>query len=399
MSDFIASLFSKATAIRVLCKNEPVVIYGAGGTGLRVFHALSKQGHKPLAFIDQCANIKSVEGVPVLALADPALPRNATVIVAVFNRERNARYIDIKGRLESAGFTSIISFEQFYLSNPNNVKGSFFWLSDTAYLMSRLDEVKRVDALWADPLSQALYRGQLLYRLTGDQSLLHIPDSDAQYLPRDVPMLPGPYRFIDVGAFDGDSLDALSRQGTTFESILAFEPDMTNFQALVKRIRSHGPYAPQTCLIPCGVGRTCARVPFVQDGTESAKAASPQSATGRGGSKVPIVSLDEMTFGFRPTYIKFDVEGFEEEALYGMKRTIEADRPMLAISVYHRPCDLFQIPLLLASWGIPADFYLRSHGEHAFDTILYVIPHKEKGYVPAINHSVEDEHRKLFAQR
>ena len=89
-----------------------------------------------------------------------------------------------------------------------------------------------------------------------------------------------------------------------------------------------------------------------------------------------MVSLDEILFGFHPNYIKFDVEGFEEEALCGMKKTILDNRPMLAVSVYHRPEDIFSLPLLLSSWNYPADFYLRMHMEHTFDTVLYVIPQR-----------------------
>jgi FkbM family methyltransferase len=375
MSDFFDVMLNAAAKETPSRTERGVAIYGAGGTGKKVLNALRKQGTPVIAFLDEFSKSTAIEGVPVRRLSDPATPRNVTVIVAVFNRERNARYSDIRERVQSSGYTSIFSFEQFYLSDPSAIEGSFFWLSDPSYLTSRIDEVKHVDTLWADQLSRTLYREQLLYRLTGDQSQLHNPTADTQYLPPDVPMPSGPHRFIDVGAFDGDTLDALSRMGVTFERILAFEPDMMNFRALIKRVREHGPYSPQTILIPCGVGRTCASLPFEEDGTESAKAVVSLTGTDRVNTKVPIVSLDEVAFGFRPTYIKFDVEGFEEEALYGMKNTIEAERPMLAVSVYHKPCDLFQIPLLLASWDISADFYLRSHGEHAFETVLYMIPH------------------------
>ena len=68
------------------------------------------------------------------------------------------------------------------------------------------------------------------------------------------------------------------------------------------------------------------------------------------------------------------MEGAEEDALYGMRKTIETDRPMLAVSVYHRPADIFGLPLLLSSWNYPADYYLRMHGEHTFDTVFYAIP-------------------------
>ena len=376
MSDFYSSLFDLETEIRPMRANEEILIYGAGGTGRRVLLALSKQGHKPLAFIDQHAKTRSVEGVPVLTLADTALPRNATVIVAVFNRETNARFSDIKRRLDDAGFLSILSFEAFYLSCPDDFEETFFWLAKPDYLKARAEEVRAADELWSDARSRNIYRSQIRHRITGDHAGVPEPEPEAQYMPRDVPLLPEPYRFVDVGAFDGDTLDALHNQKVRLESILAFEPDMRNFQSLVKRVRAHGPYAPQMLLFPCGVGRSCDSAVFLEDGTESSKALKDASPTKGNRTMVPVIALDEILFGFRPNYIKFDVEGFEEEALCGMRKTIEEDRPMLAVSVYHRPEDLFYLPLLLSSWSCPADYYLRMHGEHTFDTVLYVIPQR-----------------------
>jgi FkbM family methyltransferase len=337
---------------------------------------LSKQDRKPLAFIDQYAKDRSVDGIPVLTLADTALPRNATVIVAVFNREKNARFSDIQHRLKEAGFSSILSFEQFFLSCPDDFEETFFWLAKPDYIKNRLQEIKDGDTLWADARSREIYRSQIQHRLTGDSQALSEPIWGCQYMPFDVPLLPEPYRFVDVGAFDGDTLEALKSQDVKLESILAFEPDMKNFQRLVERVRLHGPFAPQTVLFPCGVGRSCGTADFLEESSESSKALLDAS-TGQGRrTTVPIVGLDEILFGFHPNYIKFDVEGFEEEALCGMRTLIEHNRPMLAVSVYHRPEDLFYLPLLLSSWSCPADYYLRMHGEHTFDTVLYVIPQR-----------------------
>ena len=374
MSDFISSLFNMATTVRTLRTNELVIIYGAGGTGRKVLRVLLKQGRKPLAFIDEYAKNKTIEGIPIFKLTDPALPRNATVIIAVFNREKNARFLGIESRLLAADFSSVLSFEQFYLSCPDDFAETFFWLASPSYLKDRLDEVRAVDALWSDDRSRAIYRSQLHHRVTGDHRVLSDPEPELQYAPHDVPLLPEPYRFIDVGAYDGDTLAALKKQNIKLESILAFERDMRNFQALVQRVRAHGPYAPQMVLLPCGVGRSCGSVDFLNDGSESSKALKTGSSDQNHFTSVPIVSLDDILFGFRPNYIKFDVEGFEEEALFGIKKTIEENRPMLAVSVYHRPDDIFHLPLFLSSWNYPADFYLRMHGEHTFDTVLYVLP-------------------------
>ncbi len=373
MSDFYSSLFNPHSTCRMLRADDEIVVYGAGNTGHIVLRVLSQQGLRPLAFIDEYAKNKAIEGVPVVTLSDASLSRKATVIVAVFNRERKARFSEIEDSLLSAGYSSVLSFEQFYLSCPHDFPETFFWLADPRYLKDSLEEIREVDALWADTRSREIYRSQLLYRMTGDHHVLPDPISGCQYLPKDVPLLPDPYRFVDIGAFDGDTLAALKQQRVRLESVAAFEPDMRNFQALVKRVHTQGPFAPQTFLFPCGVGRACALTDFSGGGLESSKAVGGGQIYGNG-LKVPIVSLDDILVGFRPNYIKFDVEGFEEAALCGLRKTIEKERPMLAVSAYHRPEDLFSLPLLLSSWNYPADYYLRMHMEHAFDTVLYTVP-------------------------
>jgi FkbM family methyltransferase len=47
---------------------------------------------------------------------------------------------------------------------------------------------------------------------------------------------------------------------------------------------------------------------------------------------VPVVPIDEL--GLAPDFVKIDVEGFEVEALRGMKATIERYRPVLMIESY-----------------------------------------------------------------
>lgn len=50
---------------------------------------------------------------------------------------------------------------------------------------------------------------------------------------------------------------------------------------------------------------------------------------------IQCVALDEVLVGFKPTFIKMDVEGVEYQALLGAKQTISEYKPDLVISIYH----------------------------------------------------------------
>lgn len=57
-------------------------------------------------------------------------------------------------------------------------------------------------------------------------------------------------------------------------------------------------------------------------------------------------------------FLKFDVEGAEHAALCGAEKTIRTHRPTLLVSAYHRPQDLYDLPRLISSFGVPYRFYL-----------------------------------------
>ena len=73
------------------------------------------------------------------------------------------------------------------------------------------------------------------------------------------------------------------------------------------------------------------------------------------------------------TYIKMDIEGAELAALEGSAATIRRNRPKLAICVYHRPSDYFDIPRWIDGMQCDYRLYLRQHSSFNIDTVLYAI--------------------------
>ena len=56
-----------------------------------------------------------------------------------------------------------------------------------------------------------------------------------------------------------------------------------------------------------------------------------------------------------------DIEGAEQKALSGAKNIIMRDKPQLAICVYHKPNDIWEIPFMLKDWVPEYQLYLRHH--------------------------------------
>ena len=66
-----------------------------------------------------------------------------------------------------------------------------------------------------------------------------------------------------------------------------------------------------------------------------------------------------------------DIEGAEIAALKGAEAALRRFRPKLAISVYHRLSDFWQIPRYLESLGLGYKFHLRHFTTHVEETVLF----------------------------
>jgi hypothetical protein len=95
-------------------------------------------------------------------------------------------------------------------------------------------------------------------------------------------------------------------------------------------------------------------------------------ALGRNG--LPTRTIDSLVMSNevkRVDLIKMDIEGSELDALQGGENSLKRWRPKLAISLYHRPEDLFSIPLWLNSLNCGYRFFLDHYSIHHEETVLY----------------------------
>jgi FkbM family methyltransferase len=72
--------------------------------------------------------------------------------------------------------------------------------------------------------------------------------------------------------------------------------------------------------------------------------------------------------------IKMDIEGSEYRALEGGKATIQMFKPILAISVYHRLIDFYEVPQFINNLNLGYKFYLQHSTVHGDETVIFAIP-------------------------
>jgi FkbM family methyltransferase len=121
-------------------------------------------------------------------------------------------------------------------------------------------------------------------------------------------------------------------------------------------------------IVQAGLSDRCGKVLFDPD----APGRSFISETGS--QEISVVALDEHMAGQRVTFIALDIEGEELLALKGGKGIIKEQKPKLAISAYHKPEDIWEIPFLLKEYNPDYRLYLRHY--HLLDmaeTVLYAL--------------------------
>lgn len=341
----------------------PVVIYGAGNKGREVAAALEGRGHTLLGFMDANRLEGMAGGYPVLRLESwlqrPGfVPADTTAVVAIHNFQ--AEVAPILRLLREARFARVLSVVDL-MNLTVRPMPDHYWLAPRNAVLPLADEILRAGALFTDVESQAWYLGAVRLRLLGEYEAVPPADFEAHYSPDDLPRWKSPLRLIDGGAYTGDTLTALMRRGYAIEAAALFEPDRKNFLELATCAQG----VPGSVCFPCGLADDTVLVSFDGAGDMSARLSSA------GTTHVQCVAIDQALHDFAPNLIKLDVEGAEPQALRGARRSIERSRPGLAISTYHHPAHLWQLPLLLASWSLGYRLHLRGHGHNSYDLVLY----------------------------
>ncbi len=348
-----------------LVRGVHVAIYGAGNVGRQVATLLRSRGVIVDRMIDaRAAQLRSMDGIPVVA---PGTPHQASlpVVIAAFNREADPESIHTVMR--ASGAVRIIDFVELHAKFSSEL-GDRYWLVSQDELRSHEESMRDALSRWTDSASRGHYAQFLAYRLTGDPKLLPIPIGGTQYRPADLPTPHGAARFIDGGAFDGDTVRSWHEAGVPLEYYWGFEPDPDNFSALVKWWNTPGGPTAEHELIRAALGAHMGTAQFSAGSGEA-------SSLGAGGSiEVAVCALDAVIGAGSPTEVKLDIEGAEPEALDGARAMILRARPRLAVCAYHRCEHLWSIAAWIAALDAGYSLHLRPHAHSGFDAVTYALP-------------------------
>lgn len=181
---------------------------------------------------------------------------------------------------------------------------------------------------------------------------------------------------IDGGAYTGNTSIYFSEKVGDRGVVLAVEPAPDIHRNLVKSTRNH----PNIRALNVALSDTAGSATMSGEGPASKLTAAGVSgpAGARSVATDTIDGIVKQTWLPRVDLIKLDVEGHEKQCLLGARETIRRHRPRMAVCVYHRTDDLFEIPRTILSLDENYAFYLRHNSFCEHETVLFCLPGEAK---------------------
>jgi FkbM family methyltransferase len=351
-------------AERLHAANE-IYIFGAGENGRFVASLLSKLRLPITGYLDETPSKQNtiLNGIPVLPLSFASGHGNALVICSIFSP--HVGFEQLFARLKSHTTNVISLFEFLWVAEQDDA--SFYFLSRPTLLRGHLDDLMWLCEGMVDEESLQQLCAHVQFRLTLNYSALPAPRRT--FWPTAIAHRQ--IMYIDCGAYDGDTLVPFMRErGSQCRLAFPLEPDPGSFERLKANIAGLEPNDRQKIIpIPAATGRESTKLTF-SAGNNQASALSES-----GEIEVQVKALDEIidehSIPGDQIVIKVDVEGADLDTLQGARRAIVEREPWLAMSVYHKPSDLWTLPRHVAGLNQDYRFALRSNGADGADLMIY----------------------------
>lgn len=345
-------------------RNKSIVIFGREIGTFRDIVNLINWGANIIAVTDfSVTDIESFAGFKTINLKELELLSNIDIFIA---------YHDFGNKKEA-----LYQISELVLNNVNVLcRGVVYGAGEySEEAISRIrenaDKIEYVCDFLCDEESKRVFRNLIEYRQTNNRHLVEeiYETKHKQYFPGEEIL--GKVKneiMVDCGGYDGmTTVNFKEWAGGSYEKSYIFEADDTMFEICKELMRFKS--IDNVDIIKKAVYSKTSQLKF--DNSDFASGSGNISESGT--CIVEATSIDEMLDGREVTFIKMDIEGSEMEALLGAEKTIQAFHPKLAISIYHKDEDLWEIPYYLKNKYPFYQFYIRHYTSLTTETILYAV--------------------------
>lgn len=169
--------------------------------------------------------------------------------------------------------------------------------------------------------------------------------------------------FVDAGMFDGGTSERFAKLYPNYDSIYGIEANPMNMEVISKRLNEYRD-------VKIYNNALCNTTDFIRFQREGI---GPEGAKVSENGEIVVKGMRGDDMDITPTFIKFDIEGAEYDALLSFEKTIKKCRPKMAVSAYHSLEDHWRLILLIKRICPEYKLYMKHHYgyEDLYGTILY----------------------------
>lgn len=332
---------------------KPIVLYGMGNGADKIIKVLEEYGisFEGVFASDGFVRDKTFHGFKISSYKELKEKFGEMIVLLCFGSDRDEVLENVRR----------ISAEcELYAPDVPVIAGELF---TEEYVKENLADLEWVYSKLADDLSRKTFENTVKYKLSG--KIEYLLDCEAE---KDEPYetflkLGDNERFLDLGAYNGDTVLDFVNRAKKYDKIIAVEPDSKTFKKLLKNTENIDKIECKNLCISSFVGEA----PFGMKHGRNSKAFT-------GETLAKFSTIDEVVAGDRVTFIKMDIEGEELGAITGAAQTISAFAPKMLVSCYHRTEDLITIPKAVFKLKNDYKIYMRHfHSLPAWDTNYYFV--------------------------
>ncbi len=343
----------------------PIVIYGMGNGADKIIEELEARDITVADFFASDGFVRGhhFHGKRVLSLSEVKEKYEKFIILVAFGSS-------LPEVMEK--FIALAEVHELYAPDVPVCGGELF---DAAFYRKHEAEFAEARALLADEKSRSVWDDLIAYKLSGDIS--HILHADTDKADALTGILSGDYTaYADLGAYNGDTIRESLVYYPTIRKICAFEPSVKTFVKLEKYLATVDGLDIEAFPL-CAWNQAETKILTDGSGRNTTIGGTSDLSKTKNGAKIRTVECDALdnrvNYSGEKLFIKYDVEGAEEEAILGSINTIQNNETELLVSLYHKSRDLFALPLLVHKLLPDHKLYLRKHPYiPAWDINLYV---------------------------
>lgn len=316
--------------------DKPILMYGMGNGADKILSVLDGRGITVSDFFASDGFVRGhhFHGKRVLSYSEAKEKYGSFTVLLAFGSSLD----DVIDNI-----LKIAAEQELYAPDVPVCGGELF---DREFYNRNYGEICRAYNTLADDTSKEIFSAVINFKLTGDiRYLLDAPFDDGNDLFDYEHMRV----CVDAGAYRGDSARDMLSKGGNIEKIYALEPDRKTFAKLCAYADT------ESRVIPFNCGAWCES----SLGTFSDQGNRNSTFCSEHGILTKLETIDNIIGEDIPSYIKYDVEGCEREAIDGSCESIKAYSPSLLVSVYHRSEDIFSLVNKLSDDFDLYDIYMR----------------------------------------